>query len=140
MMKNKRELEMCIKKLKNFMNEEDILPFPYDDIRDLRICFEDEFMKISKYESLNADLNSYFMFISGLASCGIERYFENAFELYRIETILRKPFYEQFSKYKFLECYDLREFNNLYRTFEIHEIARLELIKIIEAFNKLNSR
>ncbi|HBL49806.1 MAG TPA: hypothetical protein DDZ65_06135 [Firmicutes bacterium] len=65
------EIDDLINDISSMYREKDNGPFPYESIREIQAAFGDEFKKHAPDEILTADLNTYWMFIAGLASGGV---------------------------------------------------------------------
>lgn len=125
-------VEEQIEKIHKLFLEKDIYPFPYKNCRELRNNLEEEFKKYVPNEILNADLNTYWMFIAGLASGTIKTKLDEASERYRIKIWLEKSFFDWFPKYRFLERYDISGYKDLDYTFKLYENLRLMLLEVIK--------
>jgi len=121
-----------IKELFEIYSNEYVCVSIYDDFQLLQENFEEMFSSYVPNESINADFDVYVSFIIGLASGGIKSKLEDALERYKIKIKLNKSFYEWFPKYRFLERYDLSEYENLYNTKNITEKLRGKLLETIK--------
>ncbi|HEX9058764.1 MAG TPA: YxiJ family protein [Clostridia bacterium] len=125
-----------IKELQKLYQEDDICPFPYDDLRELRNELENEFGRFAQDESINADLNTYFSYVSGLASGGVEKYLFDVVERHRMKQWVSKSFFEWFPKYRFLEKYELSDFEALDRDLKLHDKMRSMIQDIISLYEE----
>lgn len=107
-------------------------PFSYEDFRQFQDDFSDEFRNIAPCESINADFNSYMMYIYGLSSGGVIKKLEYPLDRYKMKEWLNKSFFDWFPKYRFLESYDLRCYKGLNKEWDVIEKLRFKLIELIK--------
>lgn len=135
MNKIKKETE----KIRRLYLENDVFPFPDDGLRKLREDLGVEFEKQAGNEIISADLNTYWMFIAGLASGSIKTILTDAWERYQLRTKLEKSFFDWFPQYRFLEPFDLSEYKDLDRDLKLYDKLRLMLLEVINLYeNKKN--
>lgn len=115
---------------------EDIYPFPYENLRELQDTLHDEFVKNAPKECITGDLNTYWMYIAGLASGGVDSRLADSLERYKMKTWLEKSFYDWFPKYRFLERYDLSDYEDLNRDFKLYDKLRLLLLELIRLYEE----
>ncbi|MFZ5986394.1 MAG: YxiJ family protein [Bacillota bacterium] len=130
------EINSLIQQIREIYSKEGIHPFPYENLAALREDLEHEFKRFAPNESISADLNTYWMFISGLSSGGIERRLTDALERYNTKLWLEKSFFDWFPKYRFLEKYDLSDYTDLDRDLKLYDKLRkmlLNVIKLVES-------
>lgn len=130
------EIKKQIESIQKLYFEEDIYSFPYSDLKQLRDHLEKDFEKYVPDQLIGADLNIYWMFIAGLASGGIKTRLLDALERYNTKKRLEKSFYEWFPKYRFLEKYDLSDYQELNYNFILHNKLRIILLDIINLYEE----
>jgi len=125
---NKERIEKIIK----LFNEQDIYPFPYNDIAEIETELNDEFNKYASDEIIKADLNTYWMFIAGLASGGINSRLIDVVDRYKTKKWLEKSFFDWFPKYRFMERYDFSDYEMFNYTYQLYENLRIMLLDVIK--------
>lgn len=127
-----------IEKIRSLYFEEDIYSFPYNNLNELRDYLHNDFEKYAPGQSISADLNTYWMFVAGLASGGIRTKLSDTLERYNTEKWLEKNFYEWFPKYRFLEKYDLSDYKELHYNFLFYDKLRVILLEILKLYESRN--
>lgn len=118
---------------------EDIHSFPYENLYAIQKELESEFKKYVPNESICADLNTYWMYIAGLSSGGIDLVLYDPLEIYKTRLWLEKSFFDWFPKYRFLEKYDFSDFKELDRDFKLYNKLRHMLLNVIKLAEQNNS-
>lgn len=85
-------MEELIEEIKRICFVETNRPFPYEDFRQLEFDFEEEFKKYAPNEIINADFNTYMMFVYGLSSGGIIKKLDDPLERFNMKEWLSKSF------------------------------------------------
>lgn len=124
-------MEELIEEIKRIYVVETNSPFPYEDFRQLEFDFEEEFKKYSPNETINADFNTYMMFVYGLSSGGIIKKLDDPLERFHMKEWLSKSFFDWFPKYRFIEPYDLSKYSNLISDLNVIDKLRKKLIELI---------
>ncbi|TXK73851.1 YxiJ family protein [Paenibacillus sp. N3.4] len=112
----------------------------YEDLRNLQRDFALEFKKNAPHEIITADLNTYLMFISGLASGGLQSQLEDALERFNMKKWLEKSFYDWFPKYRFLETWDLTHYSALNADLTFFNQARSMMLEVIREVESNRTR
>jgi len=128
------EIGNLINDISSMYREKDTGPFPYESIREIQADFCDGFQKHAPDEILTADLNNYWMFIAGLASGGVRSILPDALERYKVKELLEKSFFDWFTKYRFLEAYDLTGYPDFYYSFSLYDELRRMLLEVIKVY------
>lgn len=128
------KIKRKIEEIKNLYLEKDIESFPYNNLNQLQDYLHNDFEKYVLNQSICADLNTYWMFVAGLATGGIETRLSDATGRYETKKRLKKSFYEWFPKYRFLEKYDLSDYKELNYNFDFYDKLRIMLLNIINLY------
>ncbi|GIO31789.1 MULTISPECIES: YxiJ family protein [Paenibacillus] len=125
------ELEKKKVELNELLLNERLAASIYSDFRNLKNDFKDRFLFRAPNETINADFDTYESYIVGLASGGINSRLDDALERFRIRSWLEKSFFEWFPKYRFLEKYDLSQYEGIYQSIIVLDKLRHKLIELI---------
>lgn len=130
------KIKRKIEEIRSLYLEKDVGPFPYNDLDQLQDYLHNDFEKYVPSQSICADLNTYWMFVAGLACGGIETRLSDTMERYETKKRLEKSFYEWFPKYRFLEKYDLSDYKELNYNFNFYDKLRIMLLNIINLYER----
>ncbi|GGO01133.1 YxiJ family protein [Saccharibacillus kuerlensis] len=110
--------------------------FPHEDFDHLEDDFAEEFKRYVPGEIIRADFITFLSFTCGLSAGGIIQRLEDPLERYRTREWLSKSFFEWFPKYRFLERYDLSEYETLHQEWSMVNALRKKLIELIDLKDK----
>ncbi|WP_239616864.1 YxiJ-like family protein [Cohnella mopanensis] len=125
-------MKQLLEEIIQIYSQETSNPFPYDDFRKLQYDFAIEFKKFAPNETITADFNTYMKFILGLSSGGIRNSLEDPVERLKTKEWLNKSFYEWFPKYRFLEPFDLSNYKELNKEWNVLDTLRKKLFELIK--------
>jgi hypothetical protein len=126
------EYKVLLKEIYFMILNEDTENFPYRDLSEIQDDFTDEFIKNAPQEIIEADFNTYYMFVSGLAFGGIEHRLNDALERYNTKLWLSKSFFDWFPKYRFLERYTFDLYKQFNSNLLLADKLRRKLIELID--------
>ena len=129
----KKKLEEVIELYRQYQQTGESL---YQDFEDLQYNFAEEFRKHAPQEIIYADFSTYTAFTAGLASGGIIKKLEDPSERYQTREWLNKSFFEWFPKYRFIERYQLSEYEALDKELMMINELRGRLIELIDLKDK----
>lgn len=132
-------MEELIEEIKRIYFVETNRPFPYEDFRMLEFDFEEEFKKYAPNEIINADFNTYMMFVYGLSSGGIIKKLDDPLDRFNMKEWLSKSFFDWFPIYRFIEPYDLSKYLNLKSDLNVIDKLRKKLIELIRLRESRNN-
>ncbi|MCB2312994.1 YxiJ-like family protein [Clostridium tagluense] len=130
------KIKYFINEISSLLVESDIYPFPYEDLREIKDELENEFQMYASNELITADFNTYWMFIAGLASGGIESKLLDTLDRYNIKSWLEKSFYEWFPQYRFMERFSFSDYEMFNYTYQLYKKLRIMLLDVIRLFEK----
>jgi GNAT superfamily N-acetyltransferase len=129
-------IKYLINDIRSLFYESDIYPFPSEDLREIEEELESEFQTYASNEIITADFDTYWTFIAGLASGGIENSLLDALDRYNTKNWLEKSFYEWFPKYRFMERFSFSDYERFNYTYQLYEKLRIMILDVVRLFEK----
>jgi hypothetical protein len=126
--------------IRKVYEEETMCPFPYDDLHELKDTLQEEFKRNVSGECITGDLNTYWAYIAGLASGGIDSRLPDDLERYKTKEWLEKSFFDWFPKYRFLQRYDFSEYEALNRDMRVYDKLRIMLLELIRIYERYEQK